>query len=940
MNKWSPKSIVLGLYHLVFGVILLSNFRFDRWLMGWDGLYPELNIPLNIIRGLTAGWQEYYGAGLVGGHGFAATLPHTLIIGLLSVVLPQHLVREVFLFLCYYLGGLGMLFVSHKFITSVFKTPEHRTHSYRWYVSLVAALYYLLNLGTIQTFYLPLEAFTVHFAAFPWLTYSLMLLLEKLTRKRVAVFAIILFLASIQGFIPAVFVAYAVSLIMITGTYLILQRSKQAFLKIITIWTCVIAANAYWLGPVGYFTITSSKEYVSAYNNIISTPEFIAKSMKFGTLPEVALLRSLSWDTHELGGAIMQPWITHFHMPLVPMIGYGFFILASIGLLTVLVKKRSAVAWGLALSFVYFFGSLAIDTFPFSGITHLIQSHSPSLMQVFRTTFTKFGVGMSFHYALFVALGLYAFMVMIKRTLPKIPVRAVPILASVLLVIYALPVWQKGLIYQKLFVTLPGQYVQLIQYVNTLPEGRIADFPQDCAEGWYNELWGYFGSGFLWYGVNKPIMARAFDVWSHNNENYYWELSTALRQQNYTAVENVLTKYNVRYIIYDQNITHCRSQKGFTSSLDFRNYLDAGTAFTKRASFSAQNVLPITIYERKTKTSNSYIRLTPNLPNGPVALYADSDPIYATVGTYVSDTRLSSSVFSKRGEPIPVSLVDQLPLAPIASVSAITSERVPCSQKEISDGSVFASKEENGDTLRLITTNTQLCQSISFNAINTSLAYVIAISSRHIAGEPLNISVTNKGRPVGLDISLSKQGIMHEDYYLLPPTFPSEVAYTVTVENASYNQTTTINDIGDMRLYAYPSAPIPDISPPSHDLVMQPLISYIPVSHTISGLYIIDLPPDTSAQYLLLSQSFDNGWRAFDLSTRRQLARHVLINNWENGWELPATPSPGNHPTTIIIFFLPQLLEYAGLGCFGIMICLIGWKRLSERDNIKVTQPN
>src|SRR3989338_5831690 len=111
MTKFTPKTITLLLYHIIVGTIIATNFRVDRWLMGWDGLYPELNIPLNLIRGLTAGWQEYYGAGLVGGHGFAATLPHTLIIGLFSLGIPQHLVRSVFIFLCYYLGGLGMLFV-------------------------------------------------------------------------------------------------------------------------------------------------------------------------------------------------------------------------------------------------------------------------------------------------------------------------------------------------------------------------------------------------------------------------------------------------------------------------------------------------------------------------------------------------------------------------------------------------------------------------------------------------------------------------------------------------------------------------------------------------------------------------------------------------------------------------------------------------------------
>ncbi len=930
------------LYHLIVGTIIAANFHGNRWLMGWDGLYPELNIPLNLIRGLTAGWQEYYGAGLVGGHGFAATLPHTLIIGLFTLIIPQHLVRSVFIFLCYYLGGLGMLFVSHKLLHTLISDervaedggsprrgplvgflggkPPTGPALLTWYVSLAASIYYLTNLGTIQTFYVPLEAFTVHFAALPWLTYGLILLLEKTTRKRILFFCMILLLSSIQGFIPAVFAAYGVSLMIITGVYTLMHRfGKKVLRTMIVIWSCVIAMNAYWLAPVGYFTLVQSKDYINAYNNNITTQQFVAKSIQYGQLPDAMLLKSFLWDSNELGGAILAPWKNHTALPAVTVIGYTFFGIAVAGVLISLLGHRKPLAWGLSASFLYFFGNIAIDTPPFSALFRLIQSHSPELVQAFRTTFTKFGIGLSFHYSLFIAVGLYALIRLASLFTKRIAIDVlVPACMALSLILFSFPLWQGKLIYQKLLVDLPPQYIQLTRYLNTLPKGKIADFPQDCSEGWYNQLWGYFGSGFLWYGVEHPMMARAFDVWSHTNENYYWELSTALRQQDYLAIERVFEKYSVRYILYDNNITHCRSQKGFLSSLDFGAYLETSGMYTKRTTFSAEKLLPVIVYERNTRVAPP-VAILHNAPNVlPTYQYNDTDRAFTNTSAYITDplspadlTDPSRLQFSKRGTPLSKEMLGQLVMTPVATMSATASESVPC-QTATTDDHALVSRGASGDVLRLMTTNAFACQKFTFTDINTTDAFVLAVQSRHIAGEPLLVSITNKGRPAGMDIQVPKHTDFGIDYYFLPPTFPSEVELTITLSNASYNQYTSINDLESITLYslgAMQTLPVPETEKSITTLPKQ-------ISHPISGLYVIDLPPGESTGILTLNQSFDPGWKAFD-ANRTELQDHILVNNWANGWRLT-----GDNRSVIIIF-LPQLLEYLGFLLFlipGILV--------------------
>lgn len=97
--------------------------------------------------------------------------------------------------------------------------------------------------------------------------------------------------------------------------------------------------------------------------------------------------------------------------------------------------------------------------------------------------------------------------------------------------------------------------------------------------------WGYSGSGFLWYGIEQPILDRAFDVWSPYNEGFYGEFSNALYSCNPTVgpglptsssqlgfqpgflsrpgpgeqvcesqIENVLQKYDVRYVLLDESV--------------------------------------------------------------------------------------------------------------------------------------------------------------------------------------------------------------------------------------------------------------------------------------------------------------------------------------------------------------------------------------------------
>jgi len=92
---------------LILGLALYIAFRNyipGTWLLGWDNLAPEFDFKINILRSLSAVWQEYQGLGLLGGMAHAADLPRQLILGVASLILPTSFLRYFWTFLMFLVG--------------------------------------------------------------------------------------------------------------------------------------------------------------------------------------------------------------------------------------------------------------------------------------------------------------------------------------------------------------------------------------------------------------------------------------------------------------------------------------------------------------------------------------------------------------------------------------------------------------------------------------------------------------------------------------------------------------------------------------------------------------------------------------------------------------------------------------------------------------------
>ena len=190
---------------VVVGVISWKNFIPGTYLSGWDTLHPEFNFPLYLKRIFWGVWQEHQGIGALTVQAHASEISRLIFLYLLGFILPQNLVRYAFFSLTLFFGALGVYF----FLDYVFPKRSF----WKRLASFVGSLFYLLNLATVQQYYVPLEMFAVYFVAVPWIFLLILKYLNKGGKKNLFLLALVLFFSSSMSHTPTLFYVFLASVI-------------------------------------------------------------------------------------------------------------------------------------------------------------------------------------------------------------------------------------------------------------------------------------------------------------------------------------------------------------------------------------------------------------------------------------------------------------------------------------------------------------------------------------------------------------------------------------------------------------------------------------------------------------------------------------------------------------------------------------------------------
>lgn len=573
----------------VTGLLIFLNYEPSTFLTGWDNLHPEYNIAENLRRAFFSVWAQYRGPGLLAGMAEAADLPRVLIVALLlAIKVAPSFIRYITTFLPLILGPLGVYFL---FYHHLFKGKlDAKTIQF---ASFLGALYYLLNLNTLQTFFVPFETFTWFYGALPWLLYFVVSYLIKPNKKNLLILFLVSFLSAPSFYVETIFVVFFVAILPFFVEFLAQQKHQIKHLKTaLTSLVSLILPHLFWLLPVAFFVLTNGHVTELAKNDLLSSPETYARNLQFATLKDTALLKGYLFNYLALGQDgnytyLLSTWRNHLAIPLVSLVGYLSFILVLTG---IYYSFKKHFAW--TKSFV---AMLGLCLFFLLGGGLLVNNQIPLIGELFRSPFTKFSIPLSLAYAFFFSIGTIFLLDLFSFLHTRLTYYLTLFTVALSLVLFMSPAFSGNLISPSMRQVVPQEYFDLFAYMNTQnPHTRIANFPQFSFWGWESYDWGYQGSGFLWYGLRQPLLDRSFDVWDKNSENYYQEMSTALYSGNQQDFEAVLDKYAVNWLLVDEHISLAGNATD-SGLITLNKFISSSNKFTLNKTFGDK----ISLYQVK-----------------------------------------------------------------------------------------------------------------------------------------------------------------------------------------------------------------------------------------------------------------------------------------------------------------------------------------------------
>lgn len=870
-----------GILILLSIFICMANYTPGTFLSGWDTLHPEFNISLAFERILHGVWRTDQGLGAVAIHSHIAELPRVIYLWLLSFVFPLQTLRYIFFFSCLLIGPIGVYFLA----THVAEKKSIQTIS-----GFLAGLAYLFNLGTLQHFIVPFEMFAVLYAFLPWILFSAYKALERPQKRWFVAFGVTTFLAGSQAYAATQFYAFFLSFLCFLCMFILLQKKqwKHALRRGFALLCIILATNAYWLLPNIYATVTHGQEIRESKVNQLFSPEAFAKNQAFGTLPHAALLKNFLFDwtvyDYTKNGHVdmMAVWKEHLANPLVPAIGYSVFALSLFGIVfTIKTKNRRGIAllpiWGIGLFM------LLSGTPPVPLVFEKIQTLFPIAGEALRFPFTKFSIVYMVPFSVFAGIGIGTLISFLPHAFVRM---IVTFQLATLLCFYGAPMFTGNLIHPAMKITIPTRYFDMFRWFSSQPKNRrVAILPIHSFWNWTYYDWGYQGAGFLQFGIPQPILDRDYDRWNPYNEQYAREMAYAVYSRSPQTIALVAKKYAVRYVLFDASMIAPGENKNVTLEWELPSLLHRA-GFVQTATFGDE----LSVWDTKLEfSSQDMLPVSSVLPFDQTGLPYDST--FAAFGAYQSiGIPPSSNIASKRLEKLSITSPAE-PILELYPNSSIGKNPI----------------------------------SFPFPTLTHSQAYVVEITSINRSGFPLELCLLNDlSQRCETFTRASAGNYTKTDVFLLPKYEDFATGWTLNMKSPTIARVT-----GDNTLIS---------------IVIKPVIWPLPIAL-----------PQGKSTVLTNWQAYEPGWKTYDVAGckagvlcrafpfifGKAIGAHVLVNNWANGFLLgPNTGglgtdkgelSPSPIARSIVIFFLPQTLEWIGFLLGGGTLIATSYLHFSQK---------
>ncbi len=573
---WLKANLPLVAVLLIGVIIAIANIQLHSTYTGWDNLNGELDLWRYTKQVWGGAWLEHQGLGAPMNLAHMAEIPRLPILWLLSVLLPDKLIRITFIFLMYLAGGITMYFYLLKIWLN------GKLDRQKQWLAALGSLLYMLHILTLQQFYIAFEMFVDQFAFLPLLLLTLHRFAKPITAKTLLMFAGVQLLLAPSAHTPTNF--YLATLFSLVYVFFMLLPKGwlKALKTAVLVGLLTLAANFYWIAPNIYYTLQNAHYVQESHDNQVFATESIASIREAGTLSNFLQNKQylFNWKDYSFSEGkhvfIFDEWQSHLEQPVVIVILSSITLLTLMGIFTTAWDKRKGNhRYAVIVTYLACASFIWMGFLPTSWFYDLLYKYSETFTEIFRNPFTKLSI-------IFSVVSVLLFISSIEFLLSKIDnfshkqlVKSLKISLTALTIgaiIYsAWPSFQGHFINDRLQTQIPEQYQELFNYLKTQDQSlRILPLPQTNHAGWEYYDWqflgtdnGYQGMGFYFFGMPQPVLHRDTDRWIETSDFFYHQLKFALDSQDTELFTNVTRQYGVDLILIDETRIEPNQQINF-----------------------------------------------------------------------------------------------------------------------------------------------------------------------------------------------------------------------------------------------------------------------------------------------------------------------------------------------------------------------------------------
>jgi hypothetical protein len=552
-------------------IIVVVSIRPGYALLGWDNYSSYLNPQINIVRMFLDAWRSFRGLG-VPSDSESTDIFRQFIFLILSPFISTDLLDQI-----YFLGSLvtGVL-TTYIFVSRIMKRGE-RVSQYADLGGFVAGFFYLFNLNTLSVFYFPITPYISRFFTIPVLLLALDYVFhtKKFSAKAYLLLLFAVFFSAPSYVIGTVFV----TLVMVLGLFVLFQKQ---FLKAVAVMTVFFLLNAFWIFPFINYTIQKSgiirlaPTFISANETQLNKPQSFYDIKKQMILwpnffeTQVTSLRVDRADfLHPLAESIDSGW-QYSIFALFPIL----YILGSIIILMTF-RKNWQLLWAPLVVFLFLF--LSMKEFSWFGfIYRFLDTYVPYFGVVFRFGDTKFHPYLAFAGSVSAGFAVVFLMSKLAALHKHVALTGKIVFLSLLILTTSIvyrAYFSGDFIGFYMYNKVPDAYNVIATRINADPDPvRVVHLPYDDEVYWRSYSWGYVGSSFLYYMLDKPLFEKTFEPASmenayvnekiqrivHNSQS----LSGADLEMRSQELYELLSMLGVRYIIFDETVQTAQPSRG------------------------------------------------------------------------------------------------------------------------------------------------------------------------------------------------------------------------------------------------------------------------------------------------------------------------------------------------------------------------------------------